>query len=169
MKSKFLRTAALAGLLSLAAIGGAFALFNDQTRIFNPRFDPNANHPSYYRVTINYNDSLIGNGQKFGALGANEFIKSIDCQVVTAFNASTNNVTFGITSAANEIMASSGTNASITPGTPGIYHVTAANGLGITATSAGTVQLWAKYAQTGTAATAGQVICILDFVPNNDM
>lgn len=169
MKSRFFRTAALAGLLSLAAVGGAFALFNDQTRIFNKRYDPNGNHPSYYRVTINYNDSLIGNGQRFGALGQNEFIKTIDCQVTTAFNGGTNAVTFGITSASNEIMASSGANASITPGTPGIYHVTSANGLGVTVTSAADITLWAKYAQTGGAATAGQVTCVIEFVPNNDM
>lgn len=166
-KSSNVRKVIAALLLASFAIGGAaYALQVDQTRIFNRRFDSNGNHPSYYRVTINWNDQNIGSGQQFGALGLNEFIKSVDCAVITAFNAaSTNTVTFGTTAAsANEIVASG-----ITAGTVGNYHLTTAVGLGVTATSAAAVGLFAKYAQTGPAATAGQVTCVLDFVPNNDM
>lgn len=163
--------AALVAGLSVSWQHSAFALYNDQTRIFNKRFDPDGYHPTTYRFTINYNDTNISTGQQFGALGLLEFIKSIDCHVSTAFNAgTTNNVTLGTTSAnANEIMASSGANASITPGSTGIYHVTSAAGLGIAVTSAAAVNLYAKYAQTGTAATAGAVTCVLEIVPNNDM
>lgn len=165
MNTKLLRALA-AVLLSACAITAAFALNNDQTRIFPKRYDPANNHPSTYRVTINYNDPNIGAGQQFGSLGQNEFIKSIDCAVTTAFNAaSTNTVTFGTTKAnANEIVTSG-----ITAGTVGNYHLTTALGLGVSATSAGDVGLFAKYAQTGPAATAGQVMCVIDFVPNNDM
>ena len=165
MKTKLLRGIA-AALLSLFAIGAAFALQVDQTRIMNKRFDPDGYHPTYYRVSINYNDTNISAGQAFGALGKNEFIKAIDCHVTTAFNAaSTNVVTFGTTAAsANEIVASG-----ITAGTQGVYHLTAALGLGVNATSAADVTLYAKYAQTGPAATAGTVICVIEAVPNNDM
>lgn len=164
-KSKLLRAIA-ALLLSAFAVTAAFALSVDQTRIFPKRIDPNGNHPSYYRVTVNFNDKSIASGQQFGALGQLEFIKAIDCYVTTAFNASTTNtITFGTTAAsANEIVASG-----ITAGTPGIYHLTSAAGLGLAVTATGDIGLFAKYAQTGTAATTGQVTCVFEFVPNNDM
>lgn len=161
-----------AALLCLVAVpiclidsNPAFALYNDQTRIFSRRFYSDY-HPTYYRVTINYNDPSISTGQAFGAIGQNAFIKAIDCHVTTAFNAATTNViTFGTTSAsANEIVASG-----ITAGTTGIYHLTSAAGLGVAATASADVTLYAKYAQTGTAATAGSVTCVIEYVPNNDM
>ena len=154
-----------AALLSLFAISTAFALQVDQTRIMSKRFYQDY-HPTYYRVTINFNDQGIGSGQAFGALGLNTFIKAIDCHVTTAFNAGTTNViTFGTTLAnANEIVASG-----ITAGTPGVYHLTTAAGLGLAVTSSADVTLYAKYAQTGTAATTGAVTCVIEFVPNNDM
>jgi len=165
--------AALLALPILAALAFALipatkvsALQVDQTRIMNKRFDPDGYHPSYYRVTVNFNDPGIASGQAFGALGKNEFIKAIDCHVTTAFNAvSSNTITFGTTAtSANEIVGSG-----ITAGTPGIYHLTSAAGLGVAATSAADVTLYAKYAQTGTAATTGAVTCVIEFVPNNDM
>ena len=127
----------------------------------------------YYRATINYNDINIANGVWFGTLPPNAYILSIDAQVVTAFNAGTTNVvTIGATQAnANEIVASG-----ITAGTTGIYHLTTAAGLGNVVTNNTTYQtqqaagvpMWAKYAQTGTAATAGSVIVIIAYVLNND-
>ena len=166
MKNKYLRV--LAGVaLSALAITGALALNNDQTRIFPKRYDPDGYHPNYYRLTINWNDPRISTGQAFGALGQNEFIKAIDCHVTTAFTAtSTNVVTIGTSStAANEIVGASDLNeASAT-----VQHLTTAAGLGIAVTSAADVTLYAKYAQTGPAATAGAVTCVIETVPNNDM
>lgn len=161
---------ALAGLLAFFAAGAAFALNVDQTRNMVKRYDPDSYHPNYYRVTINYNDKNISAGQAFGALGQNEYIRNVDCHVTTAFNAGTNNfLSLGTSTAANEIVASSGANASITPGTTGIYHLASAAGLGVAATSAADVTLYAKYSQSGTAASAGQAVCIIETVPNNDM
>lgn len=168
MKNKFLSVMASVLLATALLAGAAYALTGvDQTRIMNKRFDPDGYHPSYYRVTVNYNDPNIANGLAFGALGQNEFIKAIDCHVTTAFNAVTTNVvTFGTTAAnANEIVAGG----LIAPGTAGVYHLTTAAGLGVAATAAGPVALYAKYTQTGAAATAGQVVCVIEFVPNNDM
>lgn len=164
MKNSIIR--AVASLLLCAlAVGGAVALQVDQTRTMSKRYYAD-NHPTYYRLTINYNDPSIGTGQAFGALGQNAFIKAIDCHVTTAFNAGTTNVvTFGTTSAsANEIVASG-----ITAGSTGIYHLTSAAGLGVAVTASADITLYAKYAQTGTAATAGSVTCVIEFVPNNDM
>jgi hypothetical protein len=163
LKSKLLRGAA-AALLSLAAVSAAFALTADQTRIFSPRAYSNY-QPWYYRVTINFNDPIIGSSAAFGALAQNDFIKAIDCHVTTAFNAgSTNTITFGYSKVGAEIVASG-----ITAGTPGIYHLTTAAGLGLAATSLGAQTLYGKYVQTGTAATTGAVTCVIEVVSNNDM
>lgn len=170
MKSNLFR-GAIAALVAMFAIGGAYALSVDQTRTMVQRYDPDGYHANYYRVTINYNDPGIASGQAFGALARNEFITDVSCHVTTAFNASsTNVVTFGTTKAsANEIVASSGANASITGGSATYQKLTAAPGLGVNATSAADVTLYAKYAQTGTAASAGRLTCVIETVPNNDM
>lgn len=163
-KDKLLR-AGIAVLLSALAVTAAFALQQDQTRIF-PQRQLTEQAMNYYRVTINWNDQNIGLGQQFGALPANAYIYAIDANVRVAFNAgSTNTITLGTTKAsANEIVASG-----ITAGTPGVYHLTSAAGLGLAVTSGTAVNLWAKYAQTGTPAGMGAVDIIMAFVPNNDM
>ena len=164
MKAKLLRAAA-ALLLSTFAIGAAFALNTDQTRIF-PKRDLFIQALHYYRLTINFNDPNIAAGAAFGALGQNTYIHSIDCHVTTAFNASTTNVvTLGTTKTnANEVFGASDLNeASVS-----VQHLTSALGLGLNATSAADVTLWAKYAQTGVAATAGVVTCVVAYAPNND-
>jgi hypothetical protein len=163
--------ALVVALLALFAAGAAYALTVDQTRIINKRFDPDGYHPSTYRVTINFNDPNIGTAQAFGALGKNEFIKAIDCHVTTAFNAGTSNaVVFGTSTAATEVVAGSGAaTAAIAANSTGVQHLTTAGGLGLGATSAADVTLYGKYVQAGTAATAGSVTCVIEFVPNNDM
>jgi hypothetical protein len=164
MKAKLLRALA-AALLSVFAISTAFALTMDQTRIF-PQRQLTEQAVNYYRVTINFNDQNIGSGQQFGALAANTYIYAIDAYVRVAFNAgSTNTITLGTTKAnANEIVASG-----ITAATPGVYHLTSAAGLGLAVTSGTAINLWAKYAQTGTAAGTGAVDIVIAYMPNNDM
>lgn len=163
-KDKLLR-AAIAFLLSAFAVTAAFALQQDQTRIF-PQRQLTEQAVNYYRVTINWNDQNIGLGQQFGALAANTYIYAIDAYVRVAFNAgSTNTITLGTTKAnANEIVASG-----ITAGTPGVYHLTSAAGLGLAVTSGTAINLWAKYAQTGSAAGMGAVDIVIAYMPNNDM
>lgn len=167
MKSTLFR-GTIAALVAMFAIGGAYALSVDQTRTMVQRYDPDGYSPNYYRVTINYNDAGIGSGQAFGALARNTFIRSIDCHVTTAFNASTTNVlTFGTTKAsANEIVQSGQITASTTTSRQAL---TSAIGLGVNATSAADVTLYAKYAQTGTAASAGRMTCVIETIPDNDM
>lgn len=164
MKAKILRALA-ALMLSVFAVSAAFALTVDQTRIF-PARQPTDQQLAYYRITINFNDQNIGLGQQFGAMLANTYIYAIDAYVVTAFNAgSTNTITLGTTKAnANEIVASG-----ITAGTPGVYHLTSAAGLGLAVTSGTAINLWAKYAQTGTPAGTGKVVIIIAFAIDNDM
>lgn len=162
---------AVAGLvLALTIIslmsGPSAALLVDQTRNFPARQTPDQ-QLSYYRLTINFNDQNIGAGQQFGALPAGAYIFAIDAYVTTAFNAgSTNVITLGTTKAsANEIVGSG-----ITAGTPGVYHLTSAAGLGLAVTSGSNpIPLFAKYAQTGGAATTGSVTIVIAFAANNDM
>jgi hypothetical protein len=180
MKDKFFKqlarivdvlpVAMLALVLALSTIVyPAYALNNDQTRNFSSR---SANQKiTYWRLTINWNDPNISTGQQFGAMSANTYIVFIDAYVTTAFNAGTTNViTLGTTKAsANELVASG-----ITAGTPGVYHLTSAAGLGLAVSENGTwlgvlMPLFAKYAQTGTAATAGSVTIVIGFASNDDM
>ncbi len=103
MMKRHLMKAAIASLLVVTTLCGAFALNVDQNRnVLKRYFGYQMTH--YYRLTINYNDPNISTGQAFGALAQYSFIDAVDCYVSTAFNATGNNyVTFGISkTAANE-------------------------------------------------------------------
>ena len=163
MKRTMLKAAMIAFLVGLPL--AALALQVDQTKT-PPIRALGTQQLGYYRLTINYNDANIGAGQQFGALDKLTYIYAVDCYVTTAFNAVTTNVvTIGTTKAnANEIVGSG-----ITAGTIGVYHLTSAAGLGLAVTQTGPITLWAKYTQTGTAATAGSVTCMIAFATNNDL
>ena len=119
----------------------------------------------YLRATINYNDPGILTGLGFAKLPQYAFITSIAHHVETAFNAGTTNpVSIGTTAAnANEILAATAMTAT------GYTADTAAAGLGIAATAAGDVTVYAKYAPTGGAASAGKVHVVIGYVLNNDL
>lgn len=149
----------------------ALALVTDPTKAIPERFCQ-GQAVCYFKVTVNFNDPRIASGVWFDTLPKNAFIISIDAQVTTAFNAGTTNVlTVGATPTSNEIVASG-----ITAGTVGIYHLTTAAGLGNTVTNNptyqtqlnGVVPVYVKYAQTGTAATAGSVTIVIAFAKDND-
>ena len=140
---------------------------------------------AYVRGTINFNDPNIGNGVWFASIPAGAYILSMDAYVTTAFNAaSTNLLTIGATKTGADWLASSGANASVTLGSTGLTHLTAAAGLGLAVTNntslqtgynasglspiAAYVPVFARYTQTGTAATAGVVTVVIAYVQNND-
>ncbi len=117
----------------------------------------------YFRKTVNFSDANIGAGVKFGRLPANAFITRVQVEVSTAFNAGTTNVlTFGTSTNANELVAAADINEAAT----GVTDVT--RGLGTSLTAAGEVDLYAKYTQSGTAATTGVATLVLEFATNND-
>lgn len=149
---------------------GAVALDIDQSRTMQARTNRDL-QVNYYRITVNFNDPRVGTAQKFGRLLQNTFITSIGCHVITAFNAATTNVvTIGTSLAnSNEIVDASTANMSINEASANYQAMTAANALGVTATSGADVDLYVKYTQTGAAATAGKVTCVINFVPDNDM
>lgn len=119
---------------------------------------------SYYRATINFSDAGIATGIQFGTLPQGSSIVDVQVEIVTAFNAVTTNVlTIGTTLAsANEIVAAADINELAT----GVTKVV--RGLGQSLTATADTGLWAKYTQTGTAATTGQAIVTIQFIPNND-
>ena len=180
MFRNILKKAALA-LVLVGAIGGAaYALNVDQNRVI-PARQTGGQVVNTYRLTINFNDPNIKTGQLFGTLPANSYILAIDSDVTTAFNAATTNVlTLGTTSAsANELVADGGTaTANISNNTTtiatGILHLTTALGLGVAISGGSTwtgknMPLYAKYTQTGTAATTGSVTIVITYIPNADM
>jgi len=171
MLLKRIKAAVLAALLGVASLSPAFAISIDPNKTIPARQAPTA-QVNYMRATVNYNDRSISSGVWAFTLPANAYIMSIDAYVTTAFNAgTTNTVTVGATTTANEIVASG-----ITAGSTGVYHLTSAAGLGLAVTGNSTYQTQAnsaipvyfKYAQTGTAATAGAVTIVITYVPNND-
>jgi hypothetical protein len=183
MLKKFL-AGALFALLALAFAVPASALSLDQKRVPQARNCVDGQALCYYQVTINFNDTNISTGQNFGALPKNAYILSIDSDVTTAFNAATTNVlTIGATQAnANEIVADGASatanisNSTTTIAT-GIRHLTTAVGLALAVTGSSTYQtalngavpLYAKYTQTGTAATTGSVTIVICYTMANDL
>lgn len=126
----------------------------------------------YFRKTVNFSDANVATGIKFGRLPAGAFITRAQVEVSTVFNAATTNVlTFGTTLAnANEIVNA----ADINEAAIGVTDVTRALGTSLTGgpgsglTVTSEVDLYAKYTQTGTAATTGVATLILEFATNND-
>jgi hypothetical protein len=130
----------------------------------------------YFRKTVNFSDANISGGVKFGALPQGAYITSIRCFVTTAFNAGTTNVlTLGTTATGVDILAGGVTaNTNCNPASTGNQPLDAAAGVGMTVTagtptgSNGGFDLFARYTQTGTAATTGSVTYIISYAPNND-
>lgn len=172
-----IKAAFCAVILATLGVVPAFALSSDPVRIIPARDCAVGQNVCYMRATINYNDPNIGNGVWGFTFPANAYVLSIDADVTTAFNAATTNtLAVGTTAGGVDLVATSGANASVTMGTTGIYHLTSAAGLGVAVTGNtskqtainGGVPVYFKYAQTGTAASAGSVTVVITFARNND-
>lgn len=114
----------------------------------------NASVPMVDNFDVNFNDTGIATGVKKRTLLASAdrpMLLEVFAEVETAFNAGTTNVlTLGTSSTANELLGSS----DITEATPGFYP--ASNAIVKKRVVANT-EIWAKYTQTGTAGTTGLV------------
>jgi hypothetical protein len=111
----------------------------------------------YIRKRVNWNDSSIGTGVVFGTLPAGAMIVNQNVRCNTAFNAATTN-------ALNVGTAAGGTQLFTDAATAGARSPTIAN-----LSFASDTDLFVQYAQTGTAATAGQADIVISYVPNNDL
>lgn len=118
----------------------------------------------YLRFTVNYNDVNIATGVNKQWLPKGALIISTDVYVGTAFNAGTTNTlsvgTVGDT--ATDIVNAQ------TVGTTGLTTGIAPTGAALGPLPADK-QVVASFAQTGTAASAGQAIVVIKYVPNNDL
>lgn len=120
----------------------------------------------YLRFTVNWNDTGIatGNGKQWLPKGA--VLIGTDVNIVTAFNAATTNVlSVGIEASTYANIA---TSAQTISGTTGLKQNLAPTGTALVPLAADS-QVFALYTQTGTAATAGQAVVIVKYIPNNDL
>lgn len=107
--------------------------------------------------TINWNDVDVANAPFNNSLPLGAFLLLVAVEIVVAFNAGTTNVlTVGTnTPTDNDIVNAADVNEGVT----GVTFVT--RGLGRSLAATAEKPVYAKYAQTGTAATAGQAIIVL--------
>lgn len=112
------------------------------------------------KKTINFGDANIATGVAFDeSLPMGAFITGVWVEIVTAFNAATTNVlTVGTnTTTDNNIVAA----ADVNPGATGVTQVT--RGLGRSLAAAADKPVFAKYTQTGAAATTGQAVVVIEY------
>lgn len=113
--------------------------------------------------TLNFNDADIAKAAFNEALPSGAFIVGAFAEIVTAFNAgSTNPITVGTNSTTfNNILASG----DITSATPGVYFITSSGTtkLGRAFAAAGDTAVYATYVPTGTAATTGQAVIVIEY------
>lgn len=118
---------------------------------------------NYCRASIAYNTLNIGTAGRvpLGTLPAGSIIVDMMVKVSTAFNAATTNeLTVGTAADASAILGSTDID-ELDVDTTATF---VAKGYKVTVDT----PLFIKYAQTGTAATAGAATIILMFVPDND-
>lgn len=134
----------------------------DPNRTF-PARNSNYQEIQFIRAAINFNDAGIGTSVQIGTLPQYAFIIDDLVEIETVFNAGTTNVlTLGTTVGGSELVAAGDVNEAAT----GVTAV--GRGLGRSLTASGDVGVYAKFAQTGTAATAGKAhFCIAYALPNS--
>lgn len=170
LKNRILGAVALLGLVFATS---AFALTSP------PSYPPRVLQTQttvHFRKTVNFSDANVATGVKFGAIPQGAYIQSVRCYVTTAFNAgTTNNLAIGTTAAGSDILAAgvtAGTNC--VAATTGNQNMTLAPGVGLAVAagaptgSTGGFDLFVRYTQTGTAATAGSVTFVVDYIANDD-
>jgi hypothetical protein len=142
---------------------------------FSPRIFP-TQQVHYTRFVVQFNDCvLVSNtcSTKRAAVPYNAYILRVSQQVTTAFNsATTDTLALATASGGGQIVAAQTVHAQ-TAGLP--LTVVAAN-LGIAATGNGITptggnggfDIWAVYAQTGAAPTAGVAVIVIEWIAPND-
>lgn len=128
------------------------------------RQDPR-NVTNTLKLTVNFGDTGISTGiamANFLPQGA--FITNVMVEIVTAFNAATTNtLTVGTNSTAYNNLMSSADGAGNGSASLGTQVIVPTRGFGRSITAAADIQPFVKYAQTGTAATTGQAIVVIEY------
>lgn len=119
------------------------------------------------RITVNYNDAGIASGVGKQWLPAGAILVGTDVMIDTVFNAATTNVlTLGTNgpSTYDNIVAA----ADVNEGATGLTQNVKPTGTALGKLSAA-AQVYAKYTQSGTAATTGKAYLIVKYVVDNDL
>ena len=110
----------------------------------------------YFRKRVNYNDAGIAAGVFVGTLPAGAMLLMLAVRVNTAFNAGTTNaLKAGTTATGTELFTDAATAGARFPTVPNLSFAT-------------DTDFYVSYAQTGTAASAGQADIVITYAPNND-
>lgn len=121
-------------------------------------------HVHYLRADVAYNTASSGTAVSMGMLPANAVVLATDISIQTAFNAATTNVLIVGTSGDDDaLVAAAGVDETAVAST----RVTPATLAGRLSSSADTEIFW-KYTQSGTAATAGAATITVTYIPDND-
>jgi len=124
-----------------------------------PRQDPRQ-VSNTLKKTVNFNDVGIAAGLPFeNWIPQAAFIIRVLCEIVTVFNAGTTNVlTVGSNAANYDNIINAG---DVNEAAVAVTDVTRA--LGRSLTAAGNIRPYAKYTQTGGAATTGQAVILIEY------
>lgn len=116
----------------------------------------------YLRKVVNFNDTGISSGVRMGTLPSGAKILFTTVHVETVFNAATTNVlTVGQNSSSyNDMVAAGDVNEASATGTMVLR--------GADLTLSSDTDVFAKYTQSGTAATTGKAVIVVAYAPNND-
>lgn len=119
----------------------------------------------YCRFFVNYNDPNIATGVKKCTLPAGAIIIGTDAYVSVVFNAATTNVlTVGGNSANYDDVAAA---ADIAEGAVALTKDISPTGSSLGPLAADR-DIYAKYTQSGTAATTGKAFIVIKYIPDND-
>jgi hypothetical protein len=138
---------------------------NVDNRGLSARADPR-NVPNTMRKVVNFNDAGIGSGVKIGpdALPQGAFITGVWVEVVTAFNANTTNtLTVGTNSASFNNIVSAADLVGNGSASLGAQVTAVGRGLGRSLANAADTNISVMYVQTGTAATTGQAVIVIEY------
>ena len=115
----------------------------------------------YYKKTVNFSDLGIATGVPFGAMPMNAEITSVVVKIKTVFNAGTTNVlAMGTTGIGQDIVAA----ADVNEAALGSTTVLTGNALSFPVDT----PLFVSFTQTGTVATTGKAVIIVNYVVDND-
>src|SRR5215472_16561144 len=116
-----------------------------------------------YRMTI-ANLTALTAGIKIGRLPSRAYLNTIQLHVVTSFNAvTTATIKLGTTQGGADILAATDIK---TAGASAVAVPFAGSGLAVT--GSGEVDVWAQFAQTGGAPSAGDATIVIGYTPDND-
>ena len=115
----------------------------------------------YIRRKVDYNSAASGTQLEIGTVPANAQVLRTVISVTAAFNAGTTNVLIvGTTGDDDALVAAAGVDETAVA----VTSVAPATLAGVLSTSAAT-PIFAKYTQTGTAASAGSAIITVEYAP----